>query len=318
MKHLTHEERYEIKALNSSGFSARKIGKQLNRHHSTISRQLKIGRINSGKYSPIRAKNHSLFAKKLSGITRRKLTGKLWHAVRNMLIHRWSPEQIAGRIELELAVSISHTAIYSRIWSDKEPRVLQCLRHKGKKYKRRGVPKRRLIPNRTDISQRPDIIEEKSRIGDWEADTIIGKNHQGAIVSIVDRKSKFTLLKQVDSKQSQLVSGAMNKLLLPHKNAVKTITYDNGCEFVKHEDVNAKIGCESYFCTPYHSWERGLNEHTNGLVRQFFPKKTNLKLVTNMEVKAVQNLLNNRPRKVLQYKTPNEVFYDKKVSQLII
>lgn len=310
-KHLTHDDRWQIKALKESGKSARAIALQLGRSNSTIAAQLRVGATSGGNYSPNRARNCALRAKKKSGKTRRKLTGELWRGVRNALLLRWSPEQIAGWLVAKNLPRTSHTAIYTRIWADKDPRILRCLRHRGKKYRRRGLPKKRLIPNRTDISQRPVIIEEKLRIGDWEADTIVGARHQGAIVSLVDRNSKFTLLKQVDAKNSEQVRDAIIAKLKPLKNKVLTITYDNGCEFVKHDEVNAKIRCDSYFCTPYHSWERGLNEHTNGLVRQFFPKKTNLRMITQMEVEAVQNLLNNRPRKVLGYKTPAEVFYAK-------
>lgn len=308
--HLTRGERWQIKALNESGKSIRSIARQLNRSSSTISAEIKLGRQSNGKYSPIRAENLYLRSKKLSGKTRRKMTSTLWHKVRQRLLLRWSPEQISGRFKLENLGEISHTAIYTRIWKDQDPAILRCLRHRGKKYKRRGLPKRHLIPNRTDISQRPDIVEEKTRIGDWEGDTIIGAKNQGAIVSLVDRASKFTLLKQVDSKNAENVKNATIEKFRPFKKKVKTVTYDNGCEFVKHEEVNKKVGCESYFAQPYHSWERGLNEHTNGLVRQFFPKKTNLRLVTDMEVEKVQDLLNNRPRKSLNYKTPAEIFND--------
>ena len=265
MKHLTQEEKWQIKALIDSGKSGRAIARQLDRSHSTISRQIRLGLLPSGKYSPLRGKHLYMRSRKSSGKNRRKLTGKLWKVVRKLLILRLSPEQAAGRIELVFAIKVSHTAIYDRIWREKTPTILHCLRHRRKKYRRRGLPKRRLIPNRTDISQRPDIVEEKLRIGAidlatlklrhrLEGDTIVGARQQGAIVSLVDRKSKFTLLKQVNRKDSTSVRDAIIAKLKPHKKHVLTITYDNGCEFVKHDDVNAEIGCDSYFCTPYHSW----------------------------------------------------------------
>ena len=307
--HLTHEERWQIKALKESGKSLRSIARQLDRSASTIAAEIKLGVLSSGTYSPKRAELLYLRSKRNSGSKRRKLTGDLWHSVRNGLLLRWSPEQIAGWLKRGGLAKISHTTIYTRIWREKDPVILRCLRHRGKKYRRRGLPKRRLIPNRIDISERPDIVEKKQRIGDWEGDTIIGKGQQGAIVSLVDRASKYTKLTRIDQKTAENVAQAIIEQLKPHKNKVHTITYDNGCEFVKHQEINAAIKCDSYFATPYHSWERGLNEHTNGLVRQFFPKKTNFKKVTDMEIKAVEKLLNNRPRKVLNYQTPAEVFF---------
>ncbi|MCX6958544.1 MAG: IS30 family transposase [Verrucomicrobiae bacterium] len=167
------------------------------------------------------------------------------------------------------------------------------------------------IPGRIDISERPKIVEKKSRIGDWEGDTIIGANHQGGIVSLVDRGSKFTVLQKVESKQASPVLQAIVERLgaLPYQ--VHTITLDNGKEFARHKEIAAVLNTICYFATPYHAWERGLNEHDNGLVRQYFPKSTDLSKLSDEDIQRVQDALNNRPREILGFKTPFEVFYQK-------
>ncbi len=165
------------------------------------------------------------------------------------------------------------------------------------------------IPNRVHISERPKIVEEKSRIGDWEADTIIGAKNQGVIFFSVDRHSKFVVLELLRDKHSAGVVEAIKKRMSSF--FLHTITFDNGKEFAQHEKIASIMKTSCYFAKPYHSWERGLNEHTNGLVRQYLPKSRNLKHVTEEELAAIEDSLNHRPLKVLGYKTPYEVFYGK-------
>jgi IS30 family transposase len=203
---------------------------------------------------------------------------------------------------------MSHTTIYRRLWSNRDSLAIRYyLRHKGKRY-RYGDSKRARIPNRVDITKRPTVADNKARIGDWEADTVWGKAGSGAIVTLVDRKSKYTLIRKIKTKNanntSKVIIDALNKL----KTRVKTITYDNGSEFTKHEAINQKLNCKSYFAKPYSSWQRGLNEHTNGLIRQWLPKGSDFSYLTNAKCKYLQNLLNNRPRKCLNFKSPAEVF----------
>jgi IS30 family transposase len=159
------------------------------------------------------------------------------------------------------------------------------------------------------IAKRPKIVEKKSRIGDWEIDTIVGKNHKGFLVTVVDRKSKFTLIKNVVSKHAKVVTKALIEIITPLKNITHTITSDNGKEFAYHKEVSAALDTDFYFANPYHSWERGLNEHTNGLIRQYLPKKSEFLNVSKDEIIMIQNRLNHRPRKILNYKTPYEVFF---------
>ena len=184
------------------------------------------------------------------------------------------------------------------------------LRHNGKKYNKRGSKNagRGFIPNRVDIDKRPSIVEEKSQIGDWEIDTIIGKNHKGAIVSIVDRHSKLTMLTKVSRKTAHDVGNALISRLRQVQDSVYTITSDNGKEFANHITISKELKADFYFAHPYHSWERGLNEHTNGLVRQYIPKSAYFDVISNDKIQEIEDLLNNRPRKVLQFLTPTEVF----------
>jgi IS30 family transposase len=200
------------------------------------------------------------------------------------------------------------------IWKNKKMggTLYKHLRHKAKKYNRRGEKHagRGLIPNRRDIDERPIIVEEKKRLGDFELDTIVGANHKGTIVSIIDRCSKITRLMLVSNATSDRVSLALKHLHKPfkEKNVLHTLTADNGKEFAAHKDITDELGGEFFFAKPYHSWQRGLNEHTNGLVRQYFPKGTDFTILTQEQILNVEYKLNNRPRKCLHFLTPCEAF----------
>lgn len=184
------------------------------------------------------------------------------------------------------------------------------LRHQNKTYRKRygGAHNRNGIPNRTDIDERPEAANKRQRVGDWEADTIIGKHHKGAIVTLDDRKSKLRLAMPTGSKKARSVTDAMLNLFEPLKRFVKTITFDNGKEFAFHEEIAKQLCCDTYFAKPYHSWERGQNENANGLLRQYFPKSMELVEVTKKQVFNAVHKLNSRPRKCLGFKTPYEVF----------
>jgi IS30 family transposase len=225
----------------------------------------------------------------------------------------WSPEQVSGQLEDELGILVSHERIYQHIWADKRhggilyTHLRQC--HKKRKKKYGSKDKRGQIRNRVSIDERPAIVAEKTRIGDWEIDTVIGQNHQGALVTIVDRVSKFTLIKKVDSKHAEVVTAATIILLQPYLDKTLTITADNGKEFAGHETIKEQLSANVYFAHPYCSWERGLNENTNGLIRQYFTKGSSFENITDDEVEAVMNKLNHRPRKTLKFKTPHTVFF---------
>jgi IS30 family transposase len=207
---------------------------------------------------------------------------------------------------------VSHEVIYKHIRADRANGGLlyKHLRHSGKKYNKKGAypAGRGCIPGRVDIKERPSIVEEKIRFGDLELDTMIGANHEGVIVTIVDRSSKLTKIRKAPSKEAAAVEKIIIEALSDWKEHVKTLTADNGKEFSAHKNISQALEADFYFATPYHSWERGLNEHTNGLIRQYFPKGMSFKDITDEEIARVELALNSRPRKSLDYETPLEAF----------
>jgi IS30 family transposase len=314
-KHLTYDQRCQISALLKRKIPKISIANDIGIHRSTLTREINR---NSGLrgYRHKQAQRESDKRRALaSSRSSLKMTPDLISAVHFALENeQWSPDQISGTFKRNQIASISAQTIYRHIWTDKRAggKLFWHLRHRGKKYNKRGAKNagRGLIPGRVDIDQRPGIVEEKSRLGDWEIDTIIGKNHIGAIVSLVDRASKYTRIHLVPNKKAGVVSAAIVSELkdLPHK--VHTLTADNGKEFAKHAEISASLNADVYFAKPYASWQRGLNEHTNGLIRQYFPKKTRFDTITQQDVKKVEILLNTRPRRILNFKTPAEVFFE--------
>ncbi|MCF6200457.1 MAG: IS30 family transposase [Hyphomicrobiaceae bacterium] len=310
--HLTCDQRCQIYALLKSGLSHASIARQLNIHRSTLTREIHRNSGKSGYRYKQAHEKATTRRHKASAVARKMTPPLLWIIERKLTHEQWSPDQISGWLGRRGGLSVSHEWIYQHIWGDKKAggTLWTHLRRRGKKYNRRGAKTagRGLIPGRTDIDKRPQIVEEKTRIGDWEGDTIIGKNHKGAIFSCVDRMSKFTKLSLLPDKCAKSVESACERVLWPIAEHIKTITFDNGKEFAGHARIDKMLGSSTYFAKPYHSWQRGLNEHTNGLVRQYFPKGTDFSKLTPGEVQKVEDKLNNRPRKILNYKTPREVF----------
>jgi len=253
-------------------------------------------------------KRHSEKPKKI------KLTDDIKQQVRQGIENDWSPEQVVGRLEKEGVIKLHHETVYQFVLKDKQTGgdLYKHLRHQGKKYRKRygSSHNRTGIPNRIGIEKRPEIANKRKRVGDWEADTIIGKNHRGAIVTMDERKTKLRLAVPLPGKKAEAVKLAMISTLKPLEPFVKTITYDNGKEFVEHEKMAKALSCNTYFAAPYHSWERGQNENANGLLRQYFPKSMPLDEVTEQEVIVAVDKLNSRPRKCLGYKTPYEAFHE--------
>lgn len=304
---LTYDERCQISALKARGDSPSQIARQLNRHRSNITREINRNSV-EGKYQGPQAETLSR-QRRFRKLT--KMTPQLVLTVEEKLKLQWSPEQISGRLKIE-GTNISHETIYKHIWGDKRKggSLYKHLRHSGKKYNHRskGTAGRGCIPNRVDIAQRPPIVEEKTRVGDWELDTIIGAEHDGVIVSMVDRHSKFAYLIKVQDKTSIAVRDGIMEKLHPVRDCVHTLTADNGKEFSCHEEISSTLQADFFFATPYHSWERGLNEHTNGLVRQYLPKGTKFSSCSPELLNEIETRLNQRPRKVLNFQTPQEVF----------
>jgi len=310
--YLTELQRCQIFTLKERGDSQKIISSILKVDKSTISRELKRNS-NNHDYNHILAHSKAKKRRSIASCASKKMDSTVITIINEKLSLQWSPEQIWGWMrEHNKPVVVRHERIYQHIWADKKTggQLYKDLRHGGKKYnKRSGVNAGRgCIPGRIDIDQRPDIVEKKTRVGDWELDTIIGKGHKGAIVSMVDRASKLTKLAICKSKEAAPVTDALTRCLKPMAHFVLTLTADNGKEFAKHAKVSKKLKADFYFAKPYHSWERGLNEHTNGLVRQYFPKGTSFDTISNKDVARVENLLNNRPRKILNFKTPIEAF----------
>ncbi len=309
---LTLSKRYHISALKKQGFSQKEIAQEIGVHPSTISRELKrnndVVRGYDAELAQVQVAKREKHKKKRSCLTK-----QIERYIRSKLKLDWSPEQISGRMKLDIGVSVVHETIYRYIYVNKANggRLYKYLRHKNKKYHKRSnkYKARGVIIDRVMIDKRPKIVEKKKRIGDFEIDTVIGKNHQGALVTVVDRKSKFALIKNVPSKEADVVKQALIEMLQPIKAIAYTITSDNGKEFAYHKEIAKALNIDFYFANPYHSWERGLNEHTNGLIRQYLPKKSEFLHLSKEEIITIQNRLNHRPRKVLGYKTPYEVFF---------
>jgi IS30 family transposase len=281
----------------------------IGRHKSTIYRELSRNKGERG-YRPKQA-HEKASQRRQAACKAVKMTLELIKLIEAKIREDWSPEQIAGWLLDEHNLILSHERIYQHIWANKRKGgdLYKHLRRQGKKYQKRsnGKTSRGQIKNRVSIDERPAIVDSKARVGDWEIDTVIGKGHQGALVTLVERKTLYTLAAQVDSKHAEPVTKATINLLTPFEERVHTITADNGKEFAWHEDIAKQLKTKVYFAHPYHSWERGVNENTNGLLRQYFPKGTNLKNVTQKEVDAAVFKLNNRPRKTLGFKTPAEM-----------
>ncbi len=308
-KHLTHEQRYHIYQCLKLKMTQSAIAKSIGVHKSTISKELAR---NTGKRSYHHKQAHRLACKRQAVPKYKKWTYNIQQIVNSKLRLQWSPEQISGHLKINKNISISHERIYQYILQDKKSggSLWTHLRHGNKKRKKRygKADRRGIIPNKVMIAERPSVVDEKTRVGDFELDTIIGKAHKGAVVTIVDRKSKLLLAKQVKRKTAALVSNAIIQLLKPYINHTHTLTPDNGKEFAYHQHIAKQLKTSVYFANPYSSWERGLNKHTNGLLRQYLPKQMRFDNLKEKQVNKAVALLNNRPRKSLGYQTPLAVF----------
>jgi IS30 family transposase len=308
-KQLAREQRYQIYALMKAGLSQTAIARIIGVHKSTISREMRRNRGLRG-YRPKQA--HRFAEHRRAKAAKPRISSETWSLVVFLLRDDWSPEQISGWLAKEYRLRVSHESIYLFILKNKRQGGnlhlhLRCRRQRRKRYG--STNSRGQLVNRVSIEERPAIVETRSRIGDWELDTIIGKGHKQALVSLTERKSRLTLLSKVKQKSADLVARSVQNLLEPIASRVLTLTSDNGKEFAKHQEISSALQADFYFTHPYSAWERGLNENTNGLVRQYFPKKHDFTTITDNDVRMVMNKLNNRPRKCLGFKTPNEVFF---------
>lgn len=323
--HISVEDREIIAFMFARDHSQAEIATAIHKHQTTVSRELHRNRSLDNCYRPVaahrRARKRRREANRSRGrkmdcpeLSRNILTGLDWF---------WSPEQISGRIRMEYddlpSMWISHEIIYSWIWQNKRqggPWHLK-LRQGHKKYKRRARGKadgRKTIPNRRWIDERPEEVNKKSRLGDWEGDTILGRGKKHAVVSITERKSQYLILGKMKERNWRTLNAVSQRSFKRHDQPGqlprKTLTVDNGREFWGHEGLAEKLDVDVYFARPYQPWQRGLNEQINGLIRQFIPKSTDLRTINVKELKGIEKLLNNRPRKKLGYLTPLEVMRD--------
>lgn len=313
---LTSEQRTEIKAYLKIGLNQTQIARLVGVHKSTISRELKRNTGQRG-YRPKQAQQKT-DTRRQQAAKRIRFTDHVKQRVLYYLRQDWSPEQISNYLSINESIEISHETIYQFVWADKQAGgdLFKHLRWSQKKRKKRyGKNDRRgQIKDRISIDERPSIVDRKERIGDWEIDTIIGANHQGALVTAVERKSNFSCLSFVEKKEAELVANAIVEMLSPFKYRVLTITIDNGKEFALHKSFAQQLDADVYFAHPYCSWERGLNEQVNGLIRQYFPKKSSFKNISKDETSFVENRLNHRPRKKLNFEKPMTIFNNSSVA----
>jgi IS30 family transposase len=309
---LTREQRYQIYALKKEGHNQTQIAANVACHKSTISRELRRNRGQKG-YRPDQA-NEFAYDRQCEAY-RSRIAWDTWKMVERLLRLDWSPEQIAGSLKRAKQATVSYECIYLYIYAEKRRggTLYESLRSRKKQRKRySGYLRRGQIPNRTSIDKRPKIVADKTRFGDWEVDTIVGAHHQGGILSAVERKSKLVRLRKLSTKTAAEMKHNCIELLRPLAAKVHTITVDNGKEFCDHELIAEALQARIYFAHPYASWERGLVENTNGLIRQYFPKKFDFAKFTAQQLQQVEDKLNNRPRKSLGYRTPNQVFFKRR------
>ena len=314
---LTLQERYYIEIEMKGGASQNKIAKALNRSQGTISKE--IARNRGGRGYRHKQANNTANQRHQDKAKSIKLTDNIVQFIHDELYaNQSSPEQIAGRLKKMFDISLHHETIYRYILQDRVDggELYLKLRHKQKPYRKRYgssngcTNSAKGIPNRVDIDQRPQEVNDRLRVGDWEADTVIGAHHKGAIVTLDERVSKLRLALPQIGKFAIETKDSIIELLKPFSEFVKTITFDNGKEFAKHTDIADSLECDTYFAKPYHSWERGQNENANGLLRQYFPKGMEFVDITRKEVIDAVHRLNSRPRKCLGFATPYEAFME--------
>jgi IS30 family transposase len=310
MKHyqqLTLEQRYQICACVRARMTNAAIAEVVGVHPTTIGREIKR---NHGGNAYFAQQAHA------QAQNRRRRPASRWTPALVALVERWlrlewSPEQVSSRL-MSLRIGLSHTSIYRHIDIDRRRGgdLYRGLRVKHFRWpNRRGRPDRRgQLVGCVSIEQRPAIVAQRRRFGDWEADTVAGCWHRGYLVSLVERKSRFTLLARVPRLKAEVVGNAVVALLRRHGRQPRTITMDHGREFAGHQRIADALGVSCYFAHPYAAWERGTVENTNGLIRQYFPKKHDFSTITDQDLAHVMHRLNHRPRKCLGFKSPHEVF----------
>jgi transposase, IS30 family len=320
-RQLSLDERYQIQALVKAHWSQSEIARELGRHPSTISRELSRngGPVDTDPYRANRASKKAAARRVAKGIASRKIQGELKELIEQKLRLSWSPEQISGRLKLELGLNISHEAIYQHVIRDAHEQrgyLRYCLRFGGYKHHRCKKSKHaeRTRQRKNWIDARPAEANERRELGHWERDCIVGKRGGAAILTIVDRKSRYTRIRRVQRLDTKHVGRATTKVLRPYRDITKTLTNDNGVEFQRDVEIKNELDIPIYFCDPASPWQRGTVENTNGLIRQYLRKGTGFDDLPEWIEAAVEETLNFRPRKTLAYRTPHEVFYNQSIT----
>lgn len=312
-RQLTLQERYALAVLHRHGVSLRAIARALSRAPSTVSREL---RRNATRYDgSYRYQLANFYANGRRSRSRRntQFTADDWAAVAGALRQDWSPEQIVGRFQRRGQLSISHETIYRHVWADKQRggTLWHHLRTAYKPFRKRygRYDSRGRLAGKRHLSERPAGATNRSRFGHWEGDTVLGNTQHGAcILTLVERRSGFTAIGLLARRAAPEVNARMRQLIAVQPRPVRTITLDNGTEFHSYKRLEQLVSAHCYFATPHHSWERGTNENTNGLIRQYLKKGTSMEHLTQHDCQRIADRLNSRPRKRLAFRTPQEVY----------
>lgn len=308
---ITQEERYVIAAMRRR-HSIRAIARELGRSPSTISREIARNVKADGGYRAETAGEHTR-ARRSRSRRNTRFTAREWAVVERCLRQKWSPEQISGRLRRDGILSISHETIYLHVWRDKIRggelwrHLRQAAKQRRKRY--RSHDSRGRLPGKRHISERPAEVEGRKVVGHWEIDTIKGDSQAThSAVTLVERATGFTVIGKLERHTASACTIRCIELIDRHADRVSTITADNGTEFHSYKEIEAATGVPFYFANPHHSWERGTNENTNGLIRQYLPKRKSMERVTQETCEEIMRKLNTRPRKRLGYRTPEECY----------
>lgn len=311
-QHLSQEERYTITALLKTGLSMAAAARHIGRDKSTISRELGRNRRPTGYYTPSVAHSYATARRKR---TRRgsNFTQDQWRIVLDLIKDDYSPEQVSFIVKTYFGFSMSHETIYLYLLYDKKKggTLYKHLRIVPKRRRKRynSYDSRGRLAGKRMIQDRPAEIEHRTRIGHWEGDTVIGSDRHHCIVTLVERKTGFVIIKKIKARTALEVTRVCLDAIHEHERNFKSITFDNGTEFHGYKKIEESSSVICYFANPYHSWERGTNENTNGLIRQYIPKKSCMKSVSQAQCDRIAYKLNTRPRKRHGYKTPFELYY---------
>ena len=306
-RHLREEDRGVIYRMKKAGKTQPEIAQAIGFSQSAVSKELKRNKGKRG-YRYKQAHQKATQRKKAKNSRKRVIQGEIKEVVEKRLMRKHSPEQISGKLKIH-GIQVSHETIYKYIVEDKATGgdLYKQLRINGKRRYRRRAKAGRVgkIVGRVSIEKRPKVVEARARYGDWEVDLIEGVKGSGFLLSLYERKTHLGKLVYLPTKGAEGTAQAIIKALKGYK--VKTLTYDNGLEFARHAEVSKELKARGYFCAPYHSWEKGGVENFNGLVRQYFPKGSDFRLISRYELQRVENEINQRPRKTLSYKSPSEL-----------